>query len=223
MSLPAPWELQANFCLLDASFSVLYICCLIGSSSLGPSVSARLNPLSYPKEKLGGRSTQRAHIGYYQSHRNQVIERGLHPGIPDITARQRTMKRGTPHWGVCAAVCVCVCFGAKTTLHWTLNWKRAESSFSFHQSKLWSGSWQVAKQPARSIQMNLSHSHLFMSQSLQECPAEGSLINMCTPKYCFNCRSNSPSARRLATLHSCIHAGRVYWRGPCWFVHLLFV
>lgn len=132
MSLPAPWELQANFCLLDASFSVLYICSLIGSISLGLSLSAWLNPLSYPKEKLGGRSTHRAHIGHYQRLSSPIEIRSLSgaciPAYQTLLPDKRPWKEGLLT-GVCVPLCVCV--GAKTTLHWTLNWKRAELSFSF--------------------------------------------------------------------------------------------
>lgn len=110
MSLPAPWELQANFCLLDAGFSVLYICSLIGSISLGLSLSAWLNPPPYPKEKLGGRST---HIGHYQSLSSPIeirsLSRACIPAYQTLLPDKRPWKEGLlTHWGWCAAVCVCV-------------------------------------------------------------------------------------------------------------------
>lgn len=109
-SLPAPWELEANFCLLYASFWVLYICSLIGSISLGLPLSASLNPLSYPKEKLGGRSTYRAHIGHNQSLRSPIeirsLSRACIPAYQTLLPDKRPWKEGLLT-GVGVPLCVC--------------------------------------------------------------------------------------------------------------------
>lgn len=109
-SLPAPWELEANFCLLYASFWVLYICSLTGSISLGLPLSACLNPLSYPKEKLGGRSTYRAHIGHYQSLRSPIeirsLSRACIPAYQTLLPDKRPWKEGLLT-GVGVPLCVC--------------------------------------------------------------------------------------------------------------------
>lgn len=110
-SLPAPWELEANFCLLYASFWVLYICSLIGSISLGLPLSACLNPLSYPKEKLGGRSTYRVHIGCYQGLRSPIeirsLSRACVPAYQTLQPDKRPWKEGLLT-GVGVPLCVCV-------------------------------------------------------------------------------------------------------------------
>lgn len=84
------------------------------------------------------------------------LSKGLYPGIPDITERQKIcMKRETPYRAL--SVCVCACAGVfvQTQHHGTLNGNQLLVSLALSLIPTLERVSTAASQPS-SIQMNLS-------------------------------------------------------------------
>lgn len=137
----------------------LYMCfCVSGSLiswiSFSLPLSALVSPVPDPEEALAGIwKHTRAHTKNTHTHTDQCLgspieirslSKGLYPGIPDITERQKIcMKRETPYRALSVCVCVrmCWCICSNTTprhSEWepTPSLSRALSRWS----QLWRGS-----------------------------------------------------------------------------------
>lgn len=91
------------------------------------------------------------------------LSKGLYPGIPDITERQKIcMKRETPYRAL--SVCVCSCAGVfvQTQHHGTLNGNQLLVSRALsHWSQLWRGS-RLLPASHRAYKWIYYHSRLFI-------------------------------------------------------------
>lgn len=196
----------------------LYMCfcvsgSLIGWISFSLPLSALVSPVPDPEEALAGIwKHTRAHTKNTHTHTDQCLgspieirslSKGLYPGIPDITERQKIcMKRETPYRAL--SVCVCACAGVfvQTQHHGTLNGNQLLVSLAHSLTDPNSGEGLDCCQPVIEHTNESITIHYSYPQSSLECPSLGCVMNGFTPGFCFNCQPVVQKTKRYPQISS---------------------